>query len=361
MAKRTKIIIMLMLISVAYAAISWMGPEIGPISNPLKQVKCLEIAGRPYIFASGPLMVLATDSPSMEVQALGEDGSIAWKLELPGRVTSASWWKDRVALGTDLGTLLVVNQDGSILAKMKFNEAVQFLSWNEEGRLALVTSKVTPEGEVISTLQLPIKIELGGRATYLGWMSDKVLIVVRSGEAEWLEIVGKTGVLIRREITGEVLDAAEYVAISMGGKTLLLDEKGGGEEVSIDASVGCWRQDKLYLGSRSGLYLYDGSLRRLFNGSVVDISCGNKVAAAVEWNGSWFIYLDGETFSVEGQPSDLMWSTDGTMLAFSLQYEGKTGIITAAGGLENVRGRLLGWAGRKVAVYRDGGACLIPP
>lgn len=361
MRGRTKVALALVLISVAYAAISKMGPEIGPFPNPLKQVKCLKMEGRPSVLASGPLIVLATGSPLSKVYALGENGSIAWKLEIPGRVTSASWWNDRVALGTNLGALIVIGRDGSVLGKMKFDEGVQLLSWNEDGRLALVTEKVTPDGEELSKIQLPIKLELGGKATYLGWMDHRVVVSVKRGKAVWLMIAGNDGA-VKREINADVLDSSKKVAISTGEKTLLLDE-GSREEIQVEASVGCWHQDKLYLGGRSGLYLYNGSLRlrRLLNGSVVNLSCGEGVAAAFRWNGSWFIYVDGETLRVEGQPSNLIRSPDGRMLAFSLKYGGKTGIVREDGGLETVRGQLLGWAGRRVAVYRDGEVCVVQP
>ncbi|GEM_PF-3794750 len=357
MSTRTKLLIFVLLILVAYAVISRLGPEIGPIPNPVKTEKCLKLKGKPVLFATGSLLVVNTDSPGVDTYALRPDGSIAWKMELPGKATYSSWWKDRVAIGTDSGALVVVGEDGSVLDKMKFNGEVQFIKWSDDGRLAVVTRIITPKGEV-ATLQLPWKVELGGYATYMDWLGRFVLVALGNGSSSWIELIGMGGPVLKRTMEGRVLDVAEAAAISLGDKVVVMDAQGRESEIPSAASVGCWRKGKLYLGGAGGLYVYDGSLKKLVNGSVVELNCERGVGAAIQVNGSWSIYMDGQIFRLDGRPYNLQWSPDASRLAFSIQG-GMTGI--AGNGLITVRGLLGGWVEDRVAVYRDGNLCLVPP
>ncbi len=113
------------------------------------------------------------------------------------------------------------------------------------------------------------------------------------------------------------------------------------------------------MGGGDGLYVYDGSLRKLANGSVVELSCQHGVAAALRAKGSWFVYLDGQLFQVEGRPFNLERSPDGMRLAFSIQSTEQVGIVS--NGLVTVRGYLGGWVDGRVVVYRDSEVCLVPP
>ncbi len=357
MSTRTKLLLILLLALVAYAVISRLGPEIGPLPNPVKGERCLEIEGKPVLFAPGPLLVVNTDSPGVDTYAIRSDGSVAWKMELPGRATYSSWWGDRIAIGTDSGALVVVGEDGSVLGKMKFKGEVQFISWSDDGRLAVVTRIVTPKGEV-ATLQLPWRVEFGGYATYMGWLGRFVLVALGNGSASWIELIGMGSPVLRRPVEGNVLDVGEAAAISSGGKVVVMDAQGREAEIPVAASVGCWREGKLYLGGAEGLYVYDGSLKKLVNGSVVELNCERGVAAALQVNGTWSIYMDGQIFQLNGRPYNLQWSPDASRLAFSIQG-GRTGV--AGNGLVTVKGFLGGWVGDKVAVYREGSICLVPP
>ena len=357
MSTRTKLLIIVLLALIAYAVISRLGPEIGPIPNPVKTEKCLKLEGKPVLFASGPLLVVNTDSPGVDTYAVRSDGSIAWKMELPGRATCSSWWKDRIAIGTDSGALVVVGEDGSVLGKMRFRGEVQFISWSEDGRLAVVTRIITPKGEV-ATLQLPWRVEFRGYATHMDWLGRFVLVALGNGSSSWIELIGMGGPVLKRPIEGKVLDVGEKAAISSGNEVVVMDAQGRESEIPVAASVGCWRRGKLYLGGAGGLYVYDGSLRKLVNGSVVELNCEGGIAAALQVNGSWSVYMDGQIFQLDGRPYNLQWSPDASRLAFSIQG-GMTGI--AGNGLITVRGLLGGWVEDKVAVYREGNICLVPP
>ncbi len=357
MLTRNKVLLLILLVLVVYAAISRMGPELGPFPNPLKVEKCTELEGKPVLFAPGPLLVVSTDSPGMDTYAFRSDGSVAWKMELPGRATYASWWNDRIAIGTDSGALVVVGTDGSVLGKMRFKGEVQFIKWSGDGRLAVVTRVISPKGEV-ATLQLPWKVKLGGYATYLGWLGKFVLVSLGNGSTSWLELIGMGGPVLERPLDGKVLDVSDAVAIAAGDRVVIMDAQGRESEVPVSASVSCWRKGKLYLGGGDGLYVYDGSLRKLVNGSVVELACDGGVAAAMRVNGSWSVYMDGQFFKVEGRPYNLQWSPDASRVAFSIQG-GTTGV--AGNGLITIRGSLAGWIGDRVAVYREGEVCFVPP
>ncbi len=357
MSTRTKLLLVILLALVVYTVISRLGPEIGPIPNPVKGERCIELEGKPVLFAPGPLLVVNTDSPGTDAYAIRPDGSVAWKMELPGRATSSAWWRDRIAMGTDSGALVIVGSDGSVLGKMRFKGEVQFIQWSEDGRLAVVTRVITPEGE-LATLQLPWRVELGGYATYMGWLGRFVLVASRNGSASWLELIGMGGSVLRRALDGRILDVGEAAAISSGDRVLILDAQGRESEIPVSARVGCWRRGKLYLGGESGLYVYDGSLEKLVNGSVVEIDCEGGVAASLRVNGSWFVYMDGQLFQLEKRPYNLQWSPDASRLAFSIEG-GTTGV--AGNGLVEIRGFLGGWVEERVAVYREGEICLVPP
>ncbi len=357
MSTRTKLLIVIFLSLIAYGIISRLGPEIGPIPNPVKAEKCFKLEGKPVLFATGPLLVVNTDSPGVDTYALRSDGFIVWKMELPGRAARSLWWRNRIAIGTDSGALVIVEEDGSVLGKMKFRGEVQFISWSEDGRLAVVTRVVTPKGEV-ATLQLPWKVEFSGYATYLGWLDRLVLVALENGSSSWIELIGMGGPVLKRPISGKVLDVESEAAISSGERVVVIDTQGREKEIPVAASVGCWRKGKLYLGGEGGLYIYDGSLRKLVNGSVIEVNCDKGVAAAIQVNGSWSIYMDGQIFQLDGRPYNLQWSPDGSRLAFSIQG-GMTGV--AGNGLITVRGLLGGWVKDRVAVYREGNLCLVPP
>ena len=357
MSTRTKLLLLVLLVLIAYAVISRLGPELGPIPNPVKGEKCIELEGKPVLFAPGPLLLVSTDSPGVDTYALRSDGSVAWKMELPGRATYASWWRDRVAIGTDSGALVVVGTDGSVLGKMRFGGEVQFIKWSDDGRLAVVTRIISPKGEV-ATLQLPWKVEFRGYATYLGWLGRFVLVSLGNGSASWLELIGMGEPVLERPLDGKVLDVSDAVAIAAGDRVVIMDAQGRESEVPVSAPVGCWRKGKLYLGGGDGLYVYDGSLRKLVNGSVVELACDGGVAAAMRVNGSWSIYMDGQIFQLEGRPYNLQWSPDASRVAFTIQG-GMTGV--AGNGLVTIRGSLAGWGGDRVAVYREGEVCFVPP
>ncbi|MDK2384245.1 MAG: hypothetical protein QI199_05495, partial [Candidatus Korarchaeota archaeon] len=80
MSTRTKLLIVIFLSLIAYGIISRLGPEIGPIPNPVKAEKCFKLEGKPVLFATGLLLVVNTDSPGVDTYALRSDGFIVWKM-----------------------------------------------------------------------------------------------------------------------------------------------------------------------------------------------------------------------------------------------------------------------------------------
>ncbi|MDK2372779.1 MAG: hypothetical protein QI197_05320 [Candidatus Korarchaeota archaeon] len=355
----TKELLLLLAAALVVVALAYF---IAPQKGPTRQIsyeRCMNISGKPTLFSSGPLSIVSTDSPGIDTYAIMENGSIAWSMELPGRATAASWWNDKVAIGTDSGYLLVIGKDGSLLSKKKFLGEVQFLSWSEGGRLAVVT-RVVEDGREMAMLQLPRRMKLGGYVTYLGWANGSLIVMVED-EGAGLRIIGRGG-LTSRSIRGRVLGIRRgSIAISTDGKVALVDVDGRKvAELDVEASTGCWLNDELYIGGKNGLYSYKGSLRRLIKGNVVEIACLKRVAAAIEANGTWFVYVDGKLFEVRGRPFHLQWDSSGENVAFSIQSaEPQTGIIGEE--LTSLEGSFVGWVGEEVAVYRGGRLCLISP
>ena len=301
---------------------------------------CFEVKGRPVLFTSGPLFVVATDSPGVDLYAFSGEG-LKWSHKLPGRATLLSWAGEGLVVGTDSGYLLIFSKEGKQLMKERLPGEPFLMDWSEG--LAVVARSFGPEGETSYVYPLGIK---GNAVYYVKYFKGGLL----------LGFVNHTLLFLRdglkwRMTCDEVLGVNETVAVRSGDKVLLLNEYGQiVDSISFPAEMGCWQGD-LYLYGLDGLYRYEGRLRPVIKAKFYELSC-NPLKGVVELKGKWYVFLNGKLYNVPDRPYNLQW-WDGK-LAFT--YSRGVGLIK--GEVTLLSGEFAGWAGDALAVYRDGKVCI---
>ena len=288
---------------------------------------------------------MATDSPGVDLYALGRD-EIRWTSKLPGMATYLRWFGDELVAGTDSGYLAVYGADGGKKFSQKLKgEVYKVVPW--PSGLAVVTRWVGPEGEV--SMIYPPSVEVKGYVLHLSWVKDGPLVAYSNGSTLTLAFFGSNQ--WKKSWSGaKFLAAGKGVAIGLNGKVILLNLDGKElEALSFQAEGGCWG-DKLYIYGPSGLYAYDGSLKRVLQAEVVELSCNPLVAVLRDGKG-WKIYFKGKLFDVPGRPYNIQVYRD--RLAFT--YREGVGFIDEQ--LKLMEGDFAGWAGDSPIVYREGLLC----
>ncbi len=301
---------------------------------------CSEIEGKPVLFTSGPLFVVATDSPGVDLYAFS-GGGLRWSRKLPGRVTLLSWAGEGLVVGTDSGYLFIFSKEGKQLMKEKLPGEPFLMDWSEG--FVVVARSFGPEGEVSYVYPLGIR---GRGIYYVKSFKGGLLLGFVNHTLSFL----KDG-LKWRLTCDEILDANETVAIRSGEKVLLINEEGQVvRSIDFPADMGCWQGD-LYLYGLGGLYRYEGRLKPVIKAKFYELSC-NPLRGVVKLDGEWYVFLEGKFYNVPDRPYNLQW-WDGR-LAFT--YSKGVGFIK--GEVTLLSGEFAGWADGSLIVYRDGEVCI---